>query len=952
MENQKAFAEQLFGEALDLPREKRAAFLADACQNTPAVQQLVEALLEENDRLSGFLSDSPYKEADKMSSQFLAPGTRLGRYTIVDQLGSGGMGIVYRARDEKLEREVAIKMVSKGVLASEEARRHFRKEALALAKLNHAHIAAVYDVGEQDGADFLVMELVQGQSLAAKLRVGPLTVNEATGVARQVAQALGEAHEHGVIHRDLKPANVMITPKGDAKVLDFGLAKLLATGVDVTMSAAETRGLLGTPVYMSPEQALGKGVDTRTDLWSLGVLYYESLAGRPPFAGNNSLDVLHAITGAPLPSIRTIRPELPPLVEHIVSRALEKDRDLRYQRAEEMETDLKRLTRDLDPGLVSVSSVSVAGSVAATESRRGRRRVAMVACVMGLVLVLGFAYILRPTVPPPRVIAIKQITHDGTRKMYTPGYRIQSSMVTDGLRVYFEVLEAESLRQVSVEGGESTPLPIPFDLAALIGLSPSKSELLLLGPPGDAKQNDTGGIWTMPVLGGQVRRIGDMVVLDATWSPDGALIYYAKGPDIWVARSDGAEARKILTVDGEREPNWIRFSPDGRLFRFDVLDDKHNTNTIWEARADGSGLRRLFSGDQWANECCGSWTPDGRYFVFASTRSGAWNLWAVREKRDWWRKTNTEPVELATGAAIAQSPLPSLDGKSIYFMGITKRGELERFDSKKRSFELYLPGVSAEGLDFSRDGSMIAYTSLPEGNLWVSKSDGSAARQLTFAPLKASLPRWSPDGKQIVFMGTEPGKTYQIYMISAEGGNPERLTNGENENSDPSWSPGGDAIVLGVTPDTASSSTQHLIQILNLKSHKLTALPDSDRYWSPRWSPDGRWIAALDAQTNALELFNVSTQKWEELTKQQVGYPVWSQDSKCVYFFGGATATNSPEYRVCLTDRRPQLVADLRQIGQPTADWGGWVGTTPDGSILAVRDTSLEEIYALELDLP
>src|ERR1700733_1405458 len=217
MENQRAFAEQLFEEALDLPREERASFLAKACRDAPAVRRVVEALLEENDRLSGYLSDPPYQSAGTAAAG-LAGGARLGRYTIVDQLGSGGMGVVYRARDEKLEREVAIKMVSKGVLASEESRRHFRREALALAKLNHAHIAAVYDVGEQDGADFLVMELVQGQSLAAKLRAGPLPVNEATAIARQVVEALGEAHEHGVVHRDLKPANVMITAKGDAKV--------------------------------------------------------------------------------------------------------------------------------------------------------------------------------------------------------------------------------------------------------------------------------------------------------------------------------------------------------------------------------------------------------------------------------------------------------------------------------------------------------------------------------------------------------------------------------------------------------------------------------------------------------------------------------------------------------------------------------------------------------------
>ncbi len=951
MEDQRVFAERLFGEALDLPREERAAFLAKACRDAPAAHQVVVALLAENDRLSGFLSDPPYKKAET-SAAILSPGTRLGRYTIVDQLGSGGLGIVYRARDEKLERLVAIKMVSKGVLASEEARRHFHKEALALAKLNHAHIAAVYDVGEQEGADFLVMELVQGQSLAARLRAGPLPVNEATAIARQVAEALGEAHEHGVIHRDLKPANVMITPKGDAKVLDFGLAKLLAASGDATMSVAETRGLLGTPVYMSPEQALGKSVDARTDLWSLGVLYFESLVGRPPFAGNNSLNVLHAITATPTPSIRTFRPELPLLAEHIVNRALEKDCDLRYQRAAEMETDLKRLARDLNPGLASVSSVSVAGSAATAEVRRGGRRVAMVAGVVGLVVVLALAYVLRPTVPPPRVISIKQVTHDGKRKMFAEGYRVQNSMVTDGLRVYFQVLDSEGMRQVSTEGGESAPLQAPFDLAALIGLTPTKSDLLLLGPPESTTDPNEGGLWTMPVLGGEARRIGNIMAFDATWSPDGASIYYTEGPGIWMAKSDGSQARKILISDGR--PNWIRFSPDGKLIRFGVLDEKRNTSTLWEARADGSAVRRLFSGDAWPNECCGAWTPDGRYFMFESMRGGSWNLWAMREKRDWWRKTNAEPVQLATGASSAQSPLPSSDGKSIFFMGTTERGELERYDLQKKSFVPYLPGLSAQWLDFSRDGSRMAYVTLPEGNLWKSKADGSDRHQLTFGPMECNAPRWSPDGKEIAFIGVEPGKVYKIYIIPADGGNPEQLLEGEEAESDPSWSPNGDAIVFSVDPATAMSSRQHPIQILNLKSHKLTALADSGGYFSPRWSPDGRWIVAVDAHSGLMELYDFTKQKWEELTKIEGGYQSWSQNSQCIYFSHGPVTNTDrvTEYRLCLSDRRPQVVADLAGLGPTMSDFGGWSGVTPDGSILAVRDTSLEEIYALELDLP
>ena len=240
MEELQTIAEQLFGEALDLPPERRAAFLDVACRGSRDVRQAVEALLAKNDRVNGFLSETPYGSewaapygsaggATTKPGPWLAPGTRLGRYSIVELIGAGGMGVVYRARDEKLERLAAIKMLAPGVFSGDVARRHFRREALALAKLNHPHIAAVYDVGEQDGIDYIVMECVAGEPLAAKVKCGPLAVQDATSIALQIAQALEEAHEHGVIHRDLKPANVMITPKGQAKVLDFGVAKLLET---------------------------------------------------------------------------------------------------------------------------------------------------------------------------------------------------------------------------------------------------------------------------------------------------------------------------------------------------------------------------------------------------------------------------------------------------------------------------------------------------------------------------------------------------------------------------------------------------------------------------------------------------------------------------------------------------------------------------------------------------
>jgi predicted Ser/Thr protein kinase len=360
MEKRETIAEQLFGEALDLPTEQRAAFLDAACRGSREVQQAVEALLAENDRLSGFLSQSPWGRMDTAageSAQRLAPGTRLGRYSIVGPLGAGAMGVVYRARDEKLERIAAIKMLAPGVFSGDEARRRFRREALALAKLNHPHIAAVYDVGEQAGLDYIVMEFVAGESLADKVKCGPLAVQDATSIALQVAQALEEAHEHGVIHRDLKPANVMITPKGQAKVLDFGVAKLLET-TNATQSVLETGGLIGTPLYMSPEQALGQEVDVRTDLWSLGVLYYEMLTGRPPFQGDSAVSVLRAITSDRCPPVRHVHPGLPEEAERIVSRALEKDSARRYATATEMVHDTRLLLEKMNGAASPAASTS------------------------------------------------------------------------------------------------------------------------------------------------------------------------------------------------------------------------------------------------------------------------------------------------------------------------------------------------------------------------------------------------------------------------------------------------------------------------------------------------------------------------------------------------------------------------------------------------------------------
>jgi serine/threonine protein kinase/formylglycine-generating enzyme required for sulfatase activity/dienelactone hydrolase len=274
--------------------------------------------------------------------ELLSAGDKLGPYEIVGLIGSGGMGIVYRARDQRLERDVAVKTFPRNLRADETVRRRFRREALALAKLNHPNIASVYDVGEQDGTEYLVMEYVAGQPLSERLKSGWIPANEALSLAQDVAQALEEAHEQGIVHRDLKPANIIVTAKGHAKVLDFGLAKLLIEErpKDATLSVGDTIGPVGTPYYMSPEQADCKDIDDRTDLWSLGVVLYESLTAKRPFTGTGTVGVLRAVVAQPLTPVRELRPDIPQEVDHIIARALEKDVSKRYQSAAEMSQEI------------------------------------------------------------------------------------------------------------------------------------------------------------------------------------------------------------------------------------------------------------------------------------------------------------------------------------------------------------------------------------------------------------------------------------------------------------------------------------------------------------------------------------------------------------------------------------------------------------------------------------
>ena len=334
-------------------------------------------------------------------------------------------------------------------------------------------------------------------------------------------------------------------------------------------------------------------------------------------------------------------------------------------------------------------------------------------------------------------------------------------------------------------------------------------------------------------------------------------VVYARDHDLFLVSKDGAGSQKIKTMDGI--PFWIRWSPDGKTLRFSQLDQETNSNSLWQISVDGTDLHPLLPG--WNTQqqaCCGNWTSDGKYFVFTSRRADKQDIWVIRESTGLFSRRRSEPMRLTAGPINFSSPLPSQDGKKIFVEGFKARGELQRFDPTSKQFVPYLPGISAEGLSFSRDGQQVAYVTTPEGILWRSKLDGTDRLQLSLPPLEAAMPRWSPDGKRIAFMGRLPGKFWKIYVVSADGATPQLVTLGDAMEADPSWSPDGNSLAFGGEPNLEGGDPQtKTIHLLDLKTNQTSLLPGSQGLYSPHWSPDGRYIAAQSADDSKLSLYDV-----------------------------------------------------------------------------------------------
>ena len=564
-------------------------------------------------------------------------------------------------------------------------------------------------------------------------------------------------------------------------------------------------------------------------------------------------------------------------------------------------------------------------------------------------LAIAAALLFRPTVPSPTVTQIRQITHLGTVVHNT-------KILSDGPRIYFRAWDGKdrALRYVSPEGGEVFSVDKAFPQMDVDDLSPSGSEFLVVDLADQHSSNTEDvlpSVWRVAAPSGSPRPVGRLRAREASWSPDGRTIACAIGSDIYLVDPDGSNQKKLATLPSD--PFYLLWSPDSKLLRFSVADPHRNAAVLWQADLATHAVKPVLPESIASfGVLPGGWTPDGRYFLYTASGDGTRNIWAIREQKELLRHVNPRPVQITSGPLTFYLPSPSKDGKSVFAVGEQLRGQLVRYDESARQFVPYVRGISADHVTFSHDGQWMAYVEFPSSVLVRSRLDGSERRQLTFPPMRAVNPQWSPDGAHIAFQASpQAGAHQKIYLISSSGGPPVLAAPESPERQTyPSWTSDGTSILFSGSDEARS---HRALYSLDLKTKQTSNLPGSDRLYWGQISPDGQHVVALEDSTQRLMLYDVAAHTTRTLA-ELADYPRWSSDGQYVYFstlYFSAPGKAGGVQRWKLSTNTTETVVKYPDF-LLAGIFGVSFAVTPDGEILLLRDLSTRDLYALDVELP
>jgi eukaryotic-like serine/threonine-protein kinase len=769
---------EVFGAALETPESERPRFLESACAGDTELRAEVERLLAGNQEPSW---QSPAAMLFPVAAE-LAPGDMVGHYRIEAKLGEGGMGVVYRARDIHLDRVVAVKVLPADKVADVDRNRRFMQEAKAASALNHPNIITIHDLAEEHGTQFIVMEYVSGKALDQLIPRKGLRMAETLKYAIQIADALAKAHAAGIVHRDLKPANIMVTNEGHVKVLDFGLAKLTEAAVgaeDATLTVhhrTEEGAIVGTIPYMSPEQAEGKSLDARSDIFSFGAVLYEMLTGQKAFQGNSRASTLAAVlTQEPKP-LSQAGPDVPQELDRLIARCLRKDRERRLQHAADLKVALLDLKEESESGTLAATPVKE------RQPARSWWTWSVAAAGVAVLAVAGWLFIerggsdqtpftVKPITSYPGVAGDPTFSPDGSQMAFTWDGEKQ-----DNSDIYVKLVDSGApLRLTTNPADDGGPAWSPDGrLIAFLRVSGDAGvELLLISPLGgverklaDLRQGVNAGWWSAPA-----------------WTPDSKFVAVRDDTAIVLVSIESGEKRKLTSPPaGWAGDYYAAISPDGRTLAFARIRNGPTSDIFVAPVSDGASSRQLTHDNRVIGGL--AWTPDGKEIVFASDRANDSTLWRISA-------SGGTPERLPVVGADASNPAIARQGRRAAFVRGSTRTSFWRLDLSpeglRRPAVRVMASTRGDGSPMiSPDGSHIAFDSDRSGSteVWVCDSQGGNAVQLTSLGF-ARDPYWSPDSRNIVFEG-RPGDRSLISVIAAGGGKPRELS--AEDGYKPSWS--------------------------------------------------------------------------------------------------------------------------------------------------------------------